>query len=126
MRSSPGGSLRAARREIDRALRFMRPAASTRLGADAPRVDFYTSHEALVLGYEEALTRRDSLTGDFYDCSAHMGLDRGAHPWASTTPTSSSSRGVSNPVGVKVGPHRRPTRCWRCARPSTPIGFRAA
>ena len=35
-------------------------------------VDFYTSHEALILGYEEALTRQDSLTGDWYDCSAHM------------------------------------------------------
>ena len=36
------------------------------------QVDFWTSHEALVLDYEEALTRRDSLTGDWYDCSAHM------------------------------------------------------
>ena len=36
------------------------------------QVDFYTSHEALLLGYEEALTRRDSLTGDWYDCSAHL------------------------------------------------------
>ena len=35
-------------------------------------VDFFTSHEALILGYEEALTRQDSLTGDWYDCSAHM------------------------------------------------------
>ena len=35
-------------------------------------VDFYTSHEALILPYEQALTRRDSLTGDWYDCSAHM------------------------------------------------------
>ena len=35
-------------------------------------VDFYTSHEALLLGYEEALTRRDSLTGDWYDCSAQL------------------------------------------------------
>ena len=36
------------------------------------QVDFWTSHEALILDYEEALTRRDSLTGDWYDCSAHM------------------------------------------------------
>ena len=35
-------------------------------------VDFYTSHEALLLGYEESLTRQDSLTGNWYDCSAHM------------------------------------------------------
>ena len=36
------------------------------------QVDFWTSHEALILDYEEAMTRRDSLTGDWYDCSAHM------------------------------------------------------
>src|SRR5665213_966521 len=66
-------------------------------------VDFYTSHEALILPYEQALTRRDSLTGDWYDCSAHMlwigdrtrQLD-GAHV--------NFLRGVSNPLGLKVGP----------------------
>ncbi len=90
--------------EIDRALRFMRACG---LDPDTVpalhEVDFYTSHEALVLGYEEALTRRDSLTGDFYDCSAHMiwigertrGIDD-AHV--------EFFRGVGNPVGVKVGP----------------------
>jgi 3-deoxy-7-phosphoheptulonate synthase len=63
----------------------------------------YTSHEALLLGYEEALTRIDSLTGDWYDCSAHMLWigDRtrdlnGAHV--------EFFRGIRNPVGVKVGP----------------------
>jgi 3-deoxy-7-phosphoheptulonate synthase len=66
-------------------------------------VDFWTSHEALLLGYEEALTRRDSLTGDWYDCSAHMlwigertrDLD-GAHV--------KFLEGVHNPIGVKIGP----------------------
>ena len=63
----------------------------------------YTSHEALLLGYEEALTRVDSLTGKWYDCSAHMLWigDRtrdleGAHI--------EFFRGINNPVGVKVGP----------------------
>ncbi len=63
----------------------------------------YTSHEALLLGYEEALTRIDSLTGKWYDCSAHMLWigDRtrdlnGAHI--------EFFRGINNPVGVKVGP----------------------
>jgi 3-deoxy-7-phosphoheptulonate synthase len=63
----------------------------------------YTSHEALLLNYEEALTRRDSLTGDWYDCSAHMlwigdrtrELD-GAHL--------EYFRGIKNPIGCKVGP----------------------
>ena len=66
-------------------------------------VDVYTSHEALILGYEEALTRQDSLTGAWYDCSAHMlwigertrDVD-GAHV--------EFLRGVGNPIGCKVGP----------------------
>jgi 3-deoxy-7-phosphoheptulonate synthase len=90
--------------EIDRALRFMR-ACGIRLADEAAlqQVDFWTSHESLLLGYEEALTRRDSLTGDWYDCSAHMlwigertrDVD-GAHV--------RFLEGVRNPVGVKIGP----------------------
>jgi 3-deoxy-7-phosphoheptulonate synthase len=70
-------------------------------------VDFYTSHEALVLPYEQALTRQDSLSGDWYDCSAHMLWigDRtrqlgGAHV--------EFLRGVGNPIGLKVGPTTTP------------------
>jgi 3-deoxy-7-phosphoheptulonate synthase len=89
---------------IDAALRFMRACGlDTKDDARLHEVDFYTSHEALLLGYEEALTRRDSLTGDWYDCSAHMvwigdrtrQLD-GAHV--------EFFRGIKNPVGCKVGP----------------------
>jgi 3-deoxy-7-phosphoheptulonate synthase len=68
---------------------------------------FYTSHEALLLNYEQPLTRQDSLTGDWYDCSAHMlwigertrELD-GAHI--------EFLRGVGNPIGCKVGPTADP------------------
>ena len=67
------GATRLLAQEIERALRFM---AACGIDLDAERqlheVDFYTAHEALLLGYEEALTRRDSLTGDWYDCSAHL------------------------------------------------------
>jgi len=94
--------------EIDRALRFM-----TACGIDLTnaatlhQVDFWTSHEALILGYEEALTRKDSLTGGWYDCSAHLlwvgdrtrQLD-GAHL--------EFLRGVNNPLGVKLGPSVSP------------------
>ena len=90
--------------EIDRAVQFMRACGVTseRL-SELSQVDFFTSHEALLLGYEEALTRRDSLTGGWYDCSAHMlwigdrtrQLD-GAHV--------EFLRGVHNPLGCKVGP----------------------
>jgi 3-deoxy-7-phosphoheptulonate synthase len=94
--------------EIDRALRFM-SACGIDLAA-APQlheVDFYTSHEALLLWYEEALTRRDSLTNDWYDCSAHLlwigertrQLD-GAHV--------EFLSGVRNPIAVKLGPDASP------------------
>ena len=90
--------------EIDRALRFMRATGmETESNANLREVDIYTSHEALLLSYEEALTRRDSTTGAWYDCSAHMlwigertrELD-GAHI--------EFLRGVGNPIGCKVGP----------------------
>ena len=90
--------------EIDRALSFMRACGiETEANANLSEVDVYTSHEALIVGYEEALTRRDSITGDWYDCSAHMlwigertrDLD-GAHV--------EFLRGVGNPIGCKVGP----------------------
>jgi 3-deoxy-7-phosphoheptulonate synthase len=94
--------------EIERALRFM-----AACGIDLSRqeqlhqVDLWTSHEGLLLDYEEALTRRDSLTGRWYDCSAHMlwigdrtrRLD-GAHV--------EFFSGVENPIGVKLGPTATP------------------
>ena len=71
--SAEGRRFEAIAEEIDRALRFMH-ACGVDLSTDSPihQVDLFTSHEALLLGYEEALTRRDSLTGDWYDCSAHL------------------------------------------------------
>jgi len=71
--SLQGRRYEAIAAEIDRALRFMK-ACGIDLDADPNlhQVPFWTTHEALILGYEEALTRRDSLTGDWYDCSAHM------------------------------------------------------
>src|ERR687894_117918 len=58
---------------IERAMRFMKACGiDLEESAQLHQVDFYTSHEALILGYEEALTRQDSLTGGWYDCSAHQ------------------------------------------------------
>jgi 3-deoxy-7-phosphoheptulonate synthase len=93
---------------LDESLNFM--AACGLTSETAPQLketDFYTSHEALLLSYEEAMTRIDSLTGDWYDTSAHMlwigertrQLD-GAHL--------EFLRGVANPIGVKVGPTTDP------------------
>ena len=90
--------------EIDRAMRFMN-ACGVDLSTDSPihQVDFYTSHEGLLLGYEEALTRRDSLTGDWYDCSAHM-LWIGERTRALEGAHVEFFTGVHNPLGVKLGP----------------------
>lgn len=102
--SPQGERYEAIADEIERALTFMR-ACGIDLHDDSALqgVDFYTSHEALILPYEQALTRQDSLTGQFYDCSAHFlwigertrQLD-GAHVHFLS--------GVANPIGVKVGP----------------------
>lgn len=90
--------------EIERALRFMDACGLDHDTVPALReADMWTSHEALLLDYEEALTRRDSLSGEWYDCSAHQvwigertrELD-GAHV--------EFFRGIHNPVGCKVGP----------------------
>ncbi len=74
--------------------------------------DFYTSHEALLLPYEEAFTRQDSLTNDWYDTSSHMlwigdrtrQLD-GAHV--------EFMKGIQNPIGIKAGPSMSPDELIR-------------
>lgn len=59
--------------DIAKSLRFMKACGiDTNNTRQLKEVSFYTSHEALVLHYEEALTRQDSLSGNWYDCSAHM------------------------------------------------------
>jgi 3-deoxy-7-phosphoheptulonate synthase len=102
--SSQGQTYEQIADEIDRALRFMKACG---IDSDTePRlhnVDVWTSHEALILGYEEALTRRDSLTGDWYDCSAHM-LWIGERTRQIDGAHVAFLRGVGNPVGCKIGP----------------------
>ena len=94
--------------EIDRALRFMRACGiASETQPNLHEVDFYTSHEALILGYEEALTRRDSLTDDWYDCSAHM-LWIGERTRQIDGAHMEFLRGVGNPVGCKLGPTASP------------------
>jgi 3-deoxy-7-phosphoheptulonate synthase len=89
---------------IERAMRFMKACGiDLEESAQLHQVDFYTSHEALILGYEEALTRQDSLTGGWYDCSAHQLWvgERTRDPDGAHVEFLS---GVGNPVGCKVGP----------------------
>ncbi len=69
--------------------------------------EFYTSHEALLLPYEEALTRQDSLTGQWYDTSAHM-LWIGDRTRFEGSAHVEFLRGVGNPIGMKCGPSLEP------------------
>ena len=94
--------------QIDEAMAFM--AACGISSATAPQmsmVDFYTSHEALLLGYEQALTRLDSTSGDYYDTSAHMLWigDRTRQPDGAHVEFLS---GIENPIGLKCGPSLEP------------------
>ncbi len=89
---------------IDETLGFM--AACGMTSATTPQIretEFYTSHEALLLPYEQALTRVDSTTGDWYACSAHFLWigDRTRQPDGAHV---EFLRGVRNPIGIKVGP----------------------
>jgi 3-deoxy-7-phosphoheptulonate synthase len=90
--------------EIDRAMRFMRACSvDTEANPNLREVDVYTSHEALILGYEEALTRQDTLTNAWYDCSAHM-LWIGERTRQVDGAHVEFLRGVGNPIGCKLGP----------------------
>lgn len=108
--SREGQRYEAIAGEIDRALRFMR-ACGINLNAaeELHQVDFYTSHEALILGYEEALTRRDSLTGGWYDTSAHL-LWAGERTRQLDGAHLHFLSGIENPVAAKVGPGADPAQ----------------
>ena len=71
------------------------------------QTSFYTSHEALLLPYEEAMTRQDSLTGDWYDTSAHF-LWIGDRTRFEGSAHVEFLRGIGNPIGVKCGPTLEP------------------
>jgi 3-deoxy-7-phosphoheptulonate synthase len=106
--SPQGARYRELSDKISESLAFMEAIGVTpQSHPDLARVEFFTSHEALLLGFEEAMTRVDSTSGDWYDVSAHLlwigertrQLD-GAHV--------EFMNGVKNPVGLKVGPTLEP------------------
>ncbi|KXV34460.1 class II 3-deoxy-7-phosphoheptulonate synthase [Gluconobacter japonicus] len=88
---------------IDETLSFMRACGFDAAASQIDETEFYTSHEALLLPYEQALTRIDSTSGDYYDCSAHFLWigDRTRQPDGAHV---EFLRGVQNPIGIKVGP----------------------
>ena len=114
LRASPQGArYRDLASRISETLAFMRACGLDAMADPQVRqVNFYTSHEALLLGYEQALTRRDPQTGEWYDGSAHFlwigertrQLD-GAHV--------EFMRGIANPIGLKLGPTADPDTLLR-------------
>ena len=100
---------------IDECLRFMRACGVTPESTQQLReTDFYTSHEALLLGYEQAMTRLDTITDDkgWYTTSAHMLWigDRTRQPDCAHV---EYMRGIGNPIGLKCGPSLDPEELIR-------------
>ena len=109
LRASPQGErYRDIANRISETLAFMR-ACGLDAAADAQirQVRFYTSHEALLLGYEQALTRREAQSGEWYDGSAHF-LWIGERTRQVDGAHVEFMRGIANPIGLKLGPSTDP------------------
>ncbi|SFV56592.1 2-keto-3-deoxy-D-arabino-heptulosonate-7-phosphate synthase II [hydrothermal vent metagenome] len=90
--------------KIDHSMKFMAACGlSSEMMPQLHQTTLYTSHEALLLNYEEALTRQETETGDWYDCSAHM-LWIGDRTRDLSEAHVEYFRGIQNPIGCKVGP----------------------
>jgi len=99
--------------KIQDALEFMEVCGiNSSIAPSLKETDLYTSHEALLLGYEEALTRRDHLSGDWYDCSAHF-VWIGERTRQLDHAHIEFFKGIKNPIGVKVGPGMDPDELIR-------------
>jgi 3-deoxy-7-phosphoheptulonate synthase len=120
VRNSPSGQrYERLAGEIDRALSFMRACG---IESDELRtVEFYSSHEALLLPYEQALTRIDSRTGTAYDVSAHF-LWIGERTRAIDGAHVEFAAGIRNPIGVKIGPDATPDDLRALIRRLSPDG----
>jgi 3-deoxy-7-phosphoheptulonate synthase len=120
VRESPAGQqYERLTEEIDRALAFMRACGAN--PAELRSVELYTSHEALLLDYEHALTRTDPGTGLNYDASAHF-LWIGERTRALDGAHIAFARDIRNPVGVKVGPSATPAEVLALAEALNPAG----
>jgi 3-deoxy-7-phosphoheptulonate synthase len=104
VKQSPmGRSYERLGKQIHQALQFMETIGINPNSPEMKQAQFFTSHEALLLGYEMALTREDSTAGGWYDCSAHM-LWIGERTRQIDGAHVEFLRGVNNPIGVKIGP----------------------
>ncbi len=103
-RSPQGARYKELADQITKSMSFMKACGVVPDNTPAlDKVEFYTSHEALLLGYEEAMTRVDSTSGDWYDTSAHM-LWIGHRTRQIDHAHVEFCSGVKNPIGIKCGP----------------------
>ncbi|KAF5733352.1 3-deoxy-d-arabino-heptulosonate 7-phosphate synthase isoform 1 [Tripterygium wilfordii] len=110
--SEQGDRYRELGHRVDEALGFM---AAAGLGVGHPimtTTEFWTSHECLLLPYEQAFTREDSTSGLYYDCSAHM-LWVGERTRQLDCAHVEFLRGISNPLGIKVSDKMDPNELVR-------------
>jgi 3-deoxy-7-phosphoheptulonate synthase len=120
VRASPSGQrYERLAGEIDRALAFMRACGTE--PDELRTVELYSSHEALLLPYEQAMTRTDSRTGGRYDLSAHF-LWIGERTRAIDGAHVAFAAGLRNPVGLKVGPAATPAELTALVRRLSPDG----
>ncbi len=102
--SSQGSAFKKIADRISESINFMKACGVTsKTSKELAECKFYTSHEALLLPYEESFSRIDSTTGDWYDVSAHM-LWIGDRTKQLSGSHVEFCRGISNPIGIKVGP----------------------
>ena len=100
--SELGAKYEEIAQSIDQSLAFMNSCGLSD-SKELSEVDLFTSHEALLLPFEKAMTRRDSISGKYYGCSAHM-LWIGDRTRSLDSAHVEFLRGINNPIGIKVGP----------------------
>lgn len=103
IQSPMGRSYERLAKQIEQAIKFMETIGIPTDNPQITQTELFTSHEALLLEYEEALTRVDSISNGWYDCSAHM-LWIGERTRQVNGAHVEFLRGVLNPIGVKIGP----------------------
>jgi 3-deoxy-7-phosphoheptulonate synthase len=105
---TPGGSrYRELAGKVDESLRFMRAMGVDTRADVFTQCDFYTAHECLLLPYEQSLTRKDSITDRWYDCSSHM-LWVGERTRQLDHAHIHFVGGVGNPIGIKISDKATP------------------
>jgi len=103
IQSPMGRSYERMAKQIEQAIKFMETIGISTDNPQINQTELFTSHEALLLEYEEAMTRVDSTSNGWYDCSGHM-LWIGERTRQVDGAHVEFLRGVLNPLGIKIGP----------------------